>query len=67
MDNGQFCRNCGRYKPAQFCEHDNIERIMRQERSESCPFWVPVSSTIDILTEVTGKLKKYWKDNHENN
>ena len=37
----QYCRNCGKYKPDKECKHDNVERILRLEKHEPCPFWVP--------------------------
>ena len=57
MDNGQFCRNCGHYDPSEYCKHDNIERILRQEKAETCPFWVPLpADTAEILADIKRKF-----------
>jgi len=50
------CCNCNRdYNQ---CKYINIERIMRLESKEECPYWIPVN--IDNLKrKVEEKLKKH--------
>ena len=43
MTTEHYCRNCGHYDIKSYCKHDNIERILRQEKAESCPFWIPIA------------------------
>jgi len=38
------CKNCNRYNPAKVCKHDNIERILRLDKHEDCPFWIPIKN-----------------------
>lgn len=55
----QCCRNCGNYNPKSDCPHDNIERILKQEKAEPCPFWTPIK-TIDekFRAEVMRKVEE---------
>jgi hypothetical protein len=32
---------CGRSRASTLCEHGNIERILRLDHHEECPFWIP--------------------------
>ncbi len=53
----QCCRNCYHYDPAEYCKHDNIERIIKQKKAETCPFWIPMpADAAEILAEINRKL-----------
>jgi len=42
MTNEQHCTNCGMERGKWGdCKHDNIERILKSEQEEPCPFWFP--------------------------
>jgi NTP pyrophosphatase (non-canonical NTP hydrolase) len=54
-----YCRNCGSYDCKKSCGHDNIERIMRQEKYEPCPFWSPMPVRDDeFRAEVMRKVEE---------
>ena len=54
----QGCRNCQLYNPSEYCKHDNILRIMKQEKAETCPFWVPKEENTDFVNKVLEKRLK---------
>ena len=36
------CKTCGRYDSTKYCKHDNVEKFLRLEKHEDCPFWIPI-------------------------
>jgi hypothetical protein len=59
------CANCGKYNfrnrdPDGFCEHSNIKQIFRKEKSEECPFWVPMAKIDKIrIKDIVRKIKNH--------
>jgi len=39
----QTCHNC-EWGMGEFCKYGNIERILRLEKHEPCPHWIPISN-----------------------
>ena len=55
----QYCRNCGRYDPKIDCPHDNIERILKQEKAQACAFWTPATKIdAEFRAEVMRKVEE---------
>ena len=59
MVNDQCCSNCNKYKPTEFCKHDSIDRILKQEKYQTCPFWMPMSpkKKSPFMGDVVRKIK----------
>jgi len=49
------CHNCLRYKKCQDCIYNNVEKLVRLEKSEECPFWIPQPSQKETFKKLKNK------------